>query len=100
MPILPIAPAAPITAVPDIQTTISKSTGTGEFRDLLANSIAAVEQQGNTAKAAVENFLTGESEDLHTAALAGQRAEVSLQLFMQVRNKVVSAYQEVMRMQM
>ncbi|MCU1259623.1 MAG: flagellar hook-basal body complex subunit FliE [Bryobacterales bacterium] len=95
MPIQPIQPPS----IPDIQTTISKASGAGDFRDLLASSIASVEQQQHEAQTAVNNFLTGESEDLHTAALAGQRAELSLQLFMQVRNKVVSAYQEVMRMQ-
>jgi flagellar hook-basal body complex protein FliE len=98
MPIQPIQPIQP-PAVPGIQNTFARSSGT-EFRDLLANSIATVEQQDATAKEAVQNFLTGESEDLHTAALAGQRAQLSLQMFMQVRNKVVSAYQEVMRMQM
>ncbi len=38
-------------------------------------------------------------KDVHTAVLATQRADLSFELFMQVRNKVVSAYQELMRMQ-
>lgn len=97
MPIQAIQPVS----VPDIATTITQSSSGGDdFRDLLASSIASVEQTQTQAKTAVDNFLTGESEDLHTAAIAGQKAELSLQLFMQVRNKVVSAYQEVMRMQM
>lgn len=101
MSIQSIAPVTPA-SIPDIRTTITQPSGSGggEFRDLLANSIASVEAQQTQAKAAVENFLSGDSEDLHTVALAGQRAELSLQLFMQVRNKVVNAYQEVMRMQM
>jgi flagellar hook-basal body complex protein FliE len=99
MPIQAIQAILPA-AMPDIATTIVKSSGGDEFRSVLANSIATVEQGQNDAKTAVDKFLTGESEDLHTAAIAGQRAELSLQLFMQVRNKVVSAYQEVMRMQM
>jgi len=37
---------------------------------------------------------------LHTAVLATQRAELFFQLFLQARNKVVDAYQEIMRMQM
>ena len=53
-----------------------------------------------TPSASVERFLSGEGEELHTTILATQRAELSFDLFLQVRNKVVSAYQEIMRMQM
>ena len=48
----------------------------------------------------VERFLSGEGEELHTTILATQQAELSFDLFLQARNKVVSAYQEIMRMQM
>ena len=48
----------------------------------------------------MEQFLSGEGEDLHSTILASQRADLEFQMFMQVRNKVVSAYQEVMKMQM
>src|SRR6185369_1425935 len=46
------------------------------------------------------NFLSGDGEDLHSTVLAVQRAGLEFDMLMQVRNKVVSAYQEVMRMQM
>ena len=52
------------------------------------------------AAATVESFLSGEGEDLHTVALATQRADLAFEMFQQVRNKVVSAYQEIMKMQM
>jgi flagellar hook-basal body complex protein FliE len=48
----------------------------------------------------VERFLSGDGEDIHTTVLATQRAELSFEMFQQVRNKVVSAYQEIMKMQM
>jgi flagellar hook-basal body complex protein FliE len=44
--------------------------------------------------------MTGESQDLHTTVIAMQKADLSFQLMMQVRNKIVEAYQEIMRMQM
>jgi flagellar hook-basal body complex protein FliE len=47
----------------------------------------------------VERFLSGEGEDLHTTVLATTQAELSFNMFLQMRNKVVSAYQEIMRMQ-
>ncbi len=48
----------------------------------------------------MQKFLTGENEELHTTVLAAQKAEIAFDLGLQVRNKVVSAYQEIMRMQM
>jgi flagellar hook-basal body complex protein FliE len=48
----------------------------------------------------VQSFLAGEGGELHSTIMATQRAELSFELFQQVRNKVVSAYQEIMRMQM
>ena len=59
-----------------------------------------VESFGQNASASVERFLSGENEELHTTILATQQAELSFELFLQARNKVVSAYQEIMRMQM
>ncbi len=46
------------------------------------------------------SFFPEDGEDLHTTILATQRAELEFQMFMQVRNKVVSAYQEIMKMPM
>jgi flagellar hook-basal body complex protein FliE len=70
------------------------------FQDAFAQAIQSVESAGQSASASVERFLSGEGEELHTAFLATQKAELSFELFMQVRNKVVGAYQEIMRMQM
>jgi flagellar hook-basal body complex protein FliE len=69
------------------------------FRDTLAEAVRQVEGYRQQADIKVGTFLAGEGEDLHTVALATQRAELAFELFMQVRNKVVQAYQEVMRMQ-
>ncbi len=43
--------------------------------------------------------MTGETQDLHTTMIAVQKADLSFQMMMQVRNKIVQAYQEIMRMQ-
>ena len=45
-------------------------------------------------------LITGEVEDLHQVMIAAQKASITLDLTIQVRNKVVEAYQEIMRMQM
>ena len=66
---------------------------------MFTRSLQEVEAFQNQAANSTERFLSGESEDLHTVAIAAQKAELSFEMFLQVRNKVVQAYQEVMRMQ-
>jgi flagellar hook-basal body complex protein FliE len=93
--IQPIAPAI----VAEITLPGARSTS-GEFRDLLADSIAAVEQKQQESQNAVNQFLSGDGGEVHSVAIAAQRAELSMDLFLQVRNKVISAYQEVMKLQL
>ncbi len=52
------------------------------------------------AHAGVERFLSGESEELHQTVMEVQKSELAFDLFLQMRNKVVAAYKEVMRMQL
>ena len=87
----PVAPAASPVATP--------GSGGGEFQSILTDAIGKVEGFQNNASASINSFLSGEGEELHQVAIKTQQAELSFDLFMQVRNKVVSAYQEVMRMQ-
>jgi flagellar hook-basal body complex protein FliE len=98
MTIPAISPAAlPQTISPAGQS--GKGGGAGAFQDVLTNAIQKVESIGQNASTSVERFLAGEGEELHTTILATQQAELSFDLFMQARNKVVNAYQEIMRMQ-
>ena len=95
-PILPVS--APV--MPELAPAGgARGSGTG-FAGVLSDAIASVDGAGREATATVERFLGGEGEDLHTAVLATTRAELAFDLFLQTRNKVVSAYQEIMRMQL
>ncbi|MBS1858441.1 MAG: flagellar hook-basal body complex protein FliE [Acidobacteria bacterium] len=95
-PILPISPSI----LPDAIRPAGQPSGGTNFKDVLSSAVETVEAAGRSASTAVEKFLSGEGEELHTTILATQRAELSFDLFMQARNKAVSAYQEIMRMQM
>jgi len=64
-----------------------------------ADAISKVESFQNNATVLVDKFLSGQGEELHRVALATQQADLSMQLFMQGRNQVVSAYTQVMQMQ-
>jgi len=66
---------------------------------MLEKAIGVVDSSQNRANQAVEDFLNGNTEDVHSTILATQRSDLTFELFTQVRNKVISAYQEIMRMQ-
>jgi len=95
-PIVPISSSA----IPAVTPLAVPQRAGGAFQEALSSAIGAVEGSGREASASIERFLSGEGEDLHSTILAAQRAELTFDLFMQARNKVVSAYQEIMRMQM
>lgn len=69
------------------------------FLDTLKSAISEVDTQQDDAQTKVANLLEGKGEDVHTAMIAVERAQLSFQLMMQLRNKVVAAYQEIARMQ-
>jgi len=98
-PINPISPIKPV-AIPDLSQVSGAGAPPGGFQSMLQSIVGGVEQSQNQAQQAVNSFLNGGNEELHSVALASQRASLEFELFTQVRNKVVSAYQEVMRMQL
>jgi flagellar hook-basal body complex protein FliE len=87
-------------AIPSIDPAAAQRSPSGEFRSTLAEAIGRVEEFQKTSATTIDKFLSGEDEEIHKVALATQQAEIAFDLFLQVRNKVISAYQEVMRMQM
>ena len=71
----------------------------GSFGNILGNLISDVNQKQNTANAAVDGLQSGSGVPLHQAVIAMEEANVSFQLMVEVRNKLLDSYQELMRMQ-
>jgi|SRR5689334_11698178 flagellar hook-basal body complex protein FliE len=95
---IPISPLSSIpAAAPDLLAP-ARAGGSG-FGAVLASAIGGVENIQRQSGQAVERLLSGEGQELHATVLATQRAELAFSLLVQVRNKVVQAYQEIMRMQ-
>jgi len=69
------------------------------FSDMLDQAVFNVDQLQTDANQKVGAMLGGNSADVHDAMIAVQKADLSFQLMMQVRNKVIQAYQEVEKMQ-
>ena len=76
------------------------TAATGTFAQALSEAVGRVEGYRVQSDQSVSRFLNGEEEEVHKVAVAAQQAELSFDLFLQVKNKVVQAYQEVMRMQL
>ena len=84
----------------EISTTPSKVTPRNwGFTETLRGAMDQVEQLQSTADNKVSELLNGNGMDVHSAMVAVEKADLSFQLMMQVRNKIVSAYQEISRMQ-
>jgi flagellar hook-basal body complex protein FliE len=94
-----LSPISPAGGVTGIGAAVSAPKSGGSFASVLEGAIQSVEQPGKQADTAIQNFLNGDGEELHTVALQVQRASLAFDLGLQVRNKIVSAYQEVMKMQ-
>jgi flagellar hook-basal body complex protein FliE len=96
MAIVPIGtPSTPITTPP--AASGASSADGGGFSDALTKMIQNVEESGQTANDAVSRMLDG-TGDVHEAMIALQQEDMALHMAVQVRNKLVSAYQEIMRM--
>jgi flagellar hook-basal body complex protein FliE len=67
------------------------------FSSILQQSMQNVSQLQDDADASVNKFISGETDDPHTMMLSVQRSGLAFDMFVQVRNKVVQAYQEVMK---
>lgn len=78
---------------------LQQSNGQSSFTDILSEVIDNAKEAEKSAEAQNVALLTGETDDLHTPLIEAQKAELVLSLAVQVRNKVIEAYNEVMRMQ-
>ncbi len=76
------------------------SSGNGaNFSDILRNSLEEANVAQVQADTAVKELVAGRSKNIHETMLAIEKADTSLKLMMQVRNKIIDAYREIMRMQ-
>jgi len=76
----------------------TKVAGAG-FQTFLQQSIQQVDQAQKVSDQLTAGLVAGNVENVHEVMIAAQKASLSLEMTMQVRNKMVEAYQEVMRMQ-
>lgn len=69
-----------------------------DFSATLSNSLTELNDTQRTAEVALETFATGGDIDVHSVMIAAQKASLSMNMAMQLRNKAIQAYQEIYRM--
>ena len=99
--------AAPAISPQDLQKLSSDVTAQpataaasgGSFQNLLGEFVGEVNAQQGAANDAVAGLMSGKNVSLHQAMISMEEASVSFQMMVEVRNKLLDSYQELMRMQ-
>jgi flagellar hook-basal body complex protein FliE len=68
------------------------------FADLFWSALEQVDDLQHTADHSVRELAAGRQKDIHQTMIAMEKAEISFELMMKVRNKILAAYEEIMRM--
>ncbi|HEX2985406.1 MAG TPA: flagellar hook-basal body complex protein FliE [Caproiciproducens sp.] len=99
MQFAPITPIQSIQSVADLSKTSQTSdSGSGiPFQDLFLDAVQNVKSTDSNLNQELYKLATGQSDDLHNLTIASQKATLSVQLLVQLRNKALDAYNEIMR---
>jgi flagellar hook-basal body complex protein FliE len=90
---------APLQPTQSIQPSGSPDKMLGSFKQLLEDSVNQVNNLQTQADTLAQQMASGKADNLHEVMLALNKASLALEFTIQVRNKVIEAYQEIMRTQ-
>jgi len=84
-----------------LQSSLNKVSENGNvsFKDVLMNEIYRVSELEKAADAVTADFISGKTDNIHSVIIAAEKASIALQLMIEIRDKVIDAYNEIMRMQ-
>jgi flagellar hook-basal body complex protein FliE len=94
-----------LSGIPSVSMPATPALDSGEdggglnFGDVLQNAVQGVNSLSDSADMQVSNLLQGGGGDMTSVMIAVEKADASFQLMMQVRNKIVNAYQDIEKMQ-
>lgn len=80
-------------------SAVSKKSPSKNFIDTMKEVIDEVNKEQKTSEKALSDVATGQIKDLHQAAIAIGKAETSMKVMLEVRNKAINAYKEILRTQ-
>lgn len=99
-----VSPINPINPINPVNTPVSSGSGAGggsgiDFKKILSNALDSVNSSVQNAETLSNDFAAGKTSDIHSVVIAAEKADITLQLTNDVKNKIVTAYQDIMRMQ-
>ena len=93
----------PANLISQVATSSTRATSgaasSGSFGSVVRDAVESLDQSQKASAQEIAKAVTGESPDLHRTIIALQTADLGFQFALQVRNKVIGAYEEIMRMQ-
>ena len=97
---IPITPGIGSTATPaTMPLDDSKASGELPFADLVTNLMQETSNQHAAVGDTVRKLVTGESDSIHDVVLTASKADLAFRLVMEIRNRLISSYEDIMRMQ-
>lgn len=97
-----IVPITKIDSIADLASGSAAASGSASggvpFQQVLEQAVNTVKQTESDANSEYAKLATGQTDDLHNLIIASQKASLSVQMLVQVRDKAMDAYNEIMRM--
>jgi flagellar hook-basal body complex protein FliE len=98
MSIMKIMPGAIKTNALGLGQTKTAEAGTENFGDFLSNALKGVDNLQQEAGEAQDKLVRGDAAELHQVMIAAEKAGLSMDLLLEIRKRLVEAYQEIERM--
>ncbi|MFO7845616.1 MAG: flagellar hook-basal body complex protein FliE [Balneolaceae bacterium] len=94
-----IRPFQEINTSPERSELSPRTSGSGEsFADMLTRAVGSVDETMKESDQNVQSFIAGETDNVHDVMISMQRAQLSFQMMVEMRNKAIEAYHEISRM--
>lgn len=100
MAIAPIGPNIPAVAPDGLAGIKSSGQSGGPFNNLVSDFLQDVNGQQLQANSALDRLVSGDTDNVHDVVLSMAKADLTFQLVLEIRNRLIESYQEIMRMQM
>lgn len=98
MAIVPVQPLETLADLTKVTSSASAESASLPFQTMFQNAISDVQDTGTSLDKELAGLATGNSDDLHNIVIASNKATLSVELLVQLRDKALNAYNEIMNM--
>lgn len=95
-----VHPSPSISATPALPAAVGPTKGDLPFSQIISKLVNQANEQQLLSEDVVKDFATGKTDNVHDLVLSVAKADLSFRLVLEIRNRLIESYQEIMRMQM